>query len=76
MEKVEHNRFYSIKLPGKISMFQEKWGQPGRFACKVMDVQILSVCCKVWLYISQSIIGAVESNYMQNDRAGQGSLGI
>ena len=32
MEKVEHNRFYSIKLPGKISMFQEKWGQPGRFA--------------------------------------------
>ena len=32
MEKVEHNRFYSIKFSGKISIFQENWGQPGCFA--------------------------------------------
>ena len=32
MEKVEHNRFYSVKFLGKISTFQENWGQPGCFA--------------------------------------------
>ena len=34
-----------------------------------------SVKCKLWLNISQIIFRAVESNYIQNDRAGHSFLG-